>query len=74
MRNMSSVKQEFLRKWITGLRKCSCEKKNMRLMERKKAIKRSADLAMASPETKPLAGAVLLLPMLPQMMLQTANS
>lgn len=49
MRNLRSVnKQEFLRKWIMGIRKYSCQKKNMSLMERKKAIKLSADLAMAS--------------------------
>ncbi|MED6157262.1 hypothetical protein PIB30_021764 [Stylosanthes scabra] len=52
MRNQSSVKQEFLRKWITGLRRYSCEKKNMSFFERKKAIKLSADLAMASTRDK----------------------
>lgn len=49
---MSSVKQEFLKKWIWGLRKYSSQKKNMSLMERKKAIKLSADLAMASTRNK----------------------
>ncbi|KAK7388436.1 hypothetical protein VNO78_23252 [Psophocarpus tetragonolobus] len=44
---MKWVKQEFLKKWIWGLRKYSSEKKSMSLMERKKAIKVSADLAMA---------------------------
>lgn len=48
MRNSSSLKQEFLRKWITGLRKYNSQKKKMSLLERKKAIKVSADLAMAS--------------------------
>ncbi|KAK7265326.1 hypothetical protein RJT34_32945 [Clitoria ternatea] len=48
MRSVNSVKQEFLRKWIWGMRKYSREKKNMSLVERKKAIKLSADLAMAS--------------------------
>ncbi|KAK7291914.1 hypothetical protein RIF29_07465 [Crotalaria pallida] len=48
MRNSSSVKQEFFRKWITSLRKYSSQKKNMSMVERKKAIKLSADLAMAS--------------------------
>lgn len=48
MQNSSSLKQEFLRKWITGLRKYNSQKKNMSLLERKKAIKVSADLAMAS--------------------------
>lgn len=52
MRNQSSVKQEFLRKWITGLRKYSSQKKNMSFLERKKAIKLSADLAMASTRDK----------------------
>ncbi|CAL0307049.1 unnamed protein product [Lupinus luteus] len=48
MGNSSSVKQEFLRKWITGFRKYSSQKKNMSMVERKKAIKLSADIAMAS--------------------------
>ncbi|MED6133350.1 hypothetical protein PIB30_027516 [Stylosanthes scabra] len=54
MRNQegSSVKEEFLRKWIRGLRRYSCEKKNMSFLERKKAIKLSADLAMASTRDK----------------------
>lgn len=48
MRNLSLLKQEFLRKWIKGLKKYNSQKKNMNLFERKKAIKLSADLAMAS--------------------------
>ncbi|CAL0330393.1 unnamed protein product [Lupinus luteus] len=48
MWNSSSAKKEFLRTWITGLRKYSSQKKNMSMVERKKAIKLSADLAMAS--------------------------
>ncbi|XP_073226893.1 transcription factor IBH1-like 1 isoform X2 [Cicer arietinum] len=52
MRNLSSLKQEFLRKWIKGLRKYNSQKKNMNLLERKKAIKLSADLAMASTRNK----------------------
>ncbi|XP_028797430.1 transcription factor IBH1-like 1 [Neltuma alba] len=48
MRNPSSVKREFLRKWIKGLGKCRLLKNNMSFLERKKAIKLSADLAMAS--------------------------
>ncbi|KAJ8560836.1 hypothetical protein K7X08_022696 [Anisodus acutangulus] len=48
MRNPSSLKQEFLKKWIKGLQICSATKKKMSLMERKKAIKLSADIAMAS--------------------------
>ncbi|ESW26823.1 hypothetical protein PHAVU_003G151300 [Phaseolus vulgaris] len=52
MRNINSVKQEFLKKWIWCLRKYSSQKKNMSLLERKKAIKLSADLAMASTRNK----------------------
>ncbi|OIW18649.1 hypothetical protein TanjilG_13401 [Lupinus angustifolius] len=48
MGNSSLVKQEFLRKWIRGFRKYSSQKKNMNMVERKKAIKLSADVAMAS--------------------------
>ncbi|XP_054822607.1 transcription factor IBH1-like 1 [Prosopis cineraria] len=48
MRKPSSLKREFLWKWIKGLRKCRSLKKNMSFLERKKAIKLSADLAMAS--------------------------
>ncbi|XWS73168.1 hypothetical protein CRYUN_Cryun02cG0102600 [Craigia yunnanensis] len=44
----SSLKQEFLKKWIMGLQRCSSSKKNMSILERKKAIKLSADVAMAS--------------------------
>lgn len=49
---MSSLKQEFLRRWIRGLRKYSSKKKDMNLLERKKVIKLSADLAMASTRDK----------------------
>ncbi|CAK8564242.1 unnamed protein product [Lathyrus sativus] len=52
MRNLSSLKQEFLKKWIKGLKKYNSQKKNMNLLERKKAIKLSADLAMASTKDK----------------------
>lgn len=45
---MSSLKQEFLKKWIEGLKRCRSSKKNMSILERKKAIKLSADVAMAS--------------------------
>ncbi|KAK8568748.1 hypothetical protein V6N12_007290 [Hibiscus sabdariffa] len=44
----SSLKQEFLKKWIMGLQRCSFSKKNMSILERKKTIKLSADIAMAS--------------------------
>uniref|UniRef100_A0A2P2J9A8 IBH1-like N-terminal domain-containing protein n=1 Tax=Rhizophora mucronata TaxID=61149 RepID=A0A2P2J9A8_RHIMU len=43
----SSIKQEFLKKWTLGLQACSSAKKNMSVLERKKAIKLSADIAMA---------------------------
>ncbi|XP_027332582.1 transcription factor IBH1-like 1 isoform X2 [Abrus precatorius] len=52
MRSISSLKQEFLKKWIWGLRKYCSQKKSMNLLERKKAIKLSADLAMASTRNK----------------------
>ncbi|XP_022756528.1 transcription factor IBH1-like 1 [Durio zibethinus] len=48
MRPPSSLKQEFLKKWITGLQRCSSSKRNMSILERTKAIKLSADVAMAS--------------------------
>ncbi|OIT03183.1 PREDICTED: transcription factor IBH1 [Nicotiana attenuata] len=48
MRNPSSVKQEFLKKWIQGLKAYNGTKKEMSIMERKKVIKLSADVAMAS--------------------------
>ncbi|XP_041021893.1 transcription factor IBH1-like 1 [Juglans microcarpa x Juglans regia] len=48
MRNPSLLKEEFLKRWIIGLRRCTSLKKNMNILERKKVIKLSADLAMAS--------------------------
>lgn len=48
MRPPTSLKREFLRKWIMGLQICSSSKKEMSFLERKKAIKLSADVAMAS--------------------------
>ncbi|KAE8670977.1 hypothetical protein F3Y22_tig00112004pilonHSYRG00009 [Hibiscus syriacus] len=48
MRPHSSLKQEFLKKWIMGLQRCSFSKKNMSILERRKTIKFSADIAMAS--------------------------
>ncbi|XP_039045179.1 transcription factor IBH1-like 1 [Hibiscus syriacus] len=48
MRPHSSLKQEFLKKWVMGLQRCSFSEKNMSILERKKAIKLSADIAMAS--------------------------
>lgn len=48
MQNYNSLKKEILKKWINGLQICSSLKENMPLLQRKKAIKLSADLAMAS--------------------------
>ncbi|KAF5456250.1 hypothetical protein F2P56_025751 [Juglans regia] len=49
MRSPSSLKQEFLKRWMRGLQRCtSSSKKDMNTLERKKVIKLSADLAMAS--------------------------
>ncbi|KAI3446683.1 hypothetical protein Pfo_003348 [Paulownia fortunei] len=42
------LKQEFLKKWIKGLQIYSNFKKEMTILERKKAIKLSADVAIAS--------------------------
>ncbi|CAI9782992.1 unnamed protein product [Fraxinus pennsylvanica] len=44
----TSLKQEFLQKWIKGLHIYSNFKKDMSILERKKAIKLSADVAIAS--------------------------
>ncbi|KAL3532931.1 hypothetical protein ACH5RR_006452 [Cinchona calisaya] len=48
MRSPSSLKQEFLKKWLKGLKTYSLRKKEMSTIERKNAIKLSADIAMAS--------------------------
>ncbi|XP_010687698.2 transcription factor IBH1-like 1 [Beta vulgaris subsp. vulgaris] len=48
MQNDKSLKKEFFKKWIMGLQICRSSKEKMSLLERKKAIKLSADLAMAS--------------------------
>ncbi|XP_057487754.1 transcription factor IBH1-like 1 [Actinidia eriantha] len=48
MRNSSSLKQEFLKKWVMGLQICSSTKKEMTIFEGKKAIKLSANIAIAS--------------------------
>ncbi|KAL2228005.1 UNVERIFIED_CONTAM: Transcription factor IBH1-like 1 [Sesamum indicum] len=49
MPNSSALmKQEFLKKWIKGLQIYSSFKKEMTIFERKKAIKLSADVAIAS--------------------------
>ncbi|CAL5328423.1 unnamed protein product [Camellia sinensis] len=51
MPSPSSLKQEFLKKWVMGLQVCNNSEKEMSIMERKKAIKLSADVAMASART-----------------------
>ncbi|XP_052199913.1 transcription factor IBH1-like 1 [Diospyros lotus] len=48
MRSPSSLKQDFLKKWVMGLQFCGASKEQMGIFERKKAIKLSADVAMAS--------------------------
>jgi hypothetical protein len=48
MRDPSSLKQQFLKKWILGLQVCGSGKQNMSILERKKAIELSADIALAS--------------------------
>uniref|UniRef100_A0A6N2M550 IBH1-like N-terminal domain-containing protein n=1 Tax=Salix viminalis TaxID=40686 RepID=A0A6N2M550_SALVM len=48
MRDPSSFKQQFLKKWIMGLQVCGSGKQNMTILERKEAIKLSADIALAS--------------------------
>lgn len=48
---ISSVKEEFLKKWIKGLQTYDACKREMNVTERKNAIKLSADIAMASTTT-----------------------
>ncbi|KAJ0788829.1 putative transcription factor bHLH family [Helianthus annuus] len=48
MHTSSMLKKEFLNKWIKGLQICCSSKSKMDLLERKKKIKLSADIAMAS--------------------------
>ncbi|XP_048227543.1 transcription factor IBH1-like 1 isoform X2 [Ricinus communis] len=48
MRPPQSLKHEFLKKWVLGLKICNSTRQNMTILERKKAIKLSADIAMAS--------------------------
>ncbi|GAV86199.1 hypothetical protein CFOL_v3_29632 [Cephalotus follicularis] len=48
MRSSSSLKRDFLKKWVTSLQICSFSIRGTSVLERKKAIKLSADLAMAS--------------------------
>ncbi|XP_071717513.1 transcription factor IBH1-like 1 [Rutidosis leptorrhynchoides] len=48
MTNSSQLKKEFIKKWIQGLKTCCSTKNKMSLFERKKKIKLSADIALAS--------------------------
>ncbi|CAK9329787.1 unnamed protein product [Citrullus colocynthis] len=48
MRNPSSLKREFLKKWMMGLQIYTTSNENMTVTERKTAIKLSADIALAS--------------------------
>ncbi|KAF8389305.1 hypothetical protein HHK36_025998 [Tetracentron sinense] len=48
MSGSSTLKKEFLKKWVLGLQICSSSTKKMNFLERSKAIKLSADVAMAS--------------------------
>lgn len=48
MQGPRQVKLEFLKRWARGLQVYRNRKKNMSLLERKNAIKLSADVAMAS--------------------------
>lgn len=51
MRGPSQLKREFVRKWAKGLHVYSSSNKEMSFLERKKAIKLSADVAMAATRT-----------------------
>ncbi|KAK1417137.1 hypothetical protein QVD17_26259 [Tagetes erecta] len=48
MHNSSQLKKEFIKKWIYGLQICCSSKKQMNILDRKKKIKISADIALAS--------------------------
>ncbi|KAK3005933.1 hypothetical protein RJ639_016957 [Escallonia herrerae] len=48
MHSPSQLKRDFLKQWLKGLQMCNYPKKEMSILERKKAIKLSADVAMAS--------------------------
>lgn len=47
MHTSSMLKKEFLKKWMKGLQICYSSNKKMDLIERKKKIKLSANIAMA---------------------------
>ncbi|KAI4376786.1 hypothetical protein MLD38_014504 [Melastoma candidum] len=48
MHNPSKVKQKILKKFIMGLRSCNSSHENLSVSERRRIIKLSADLALAS--------------------------
>ncbi|KAI3814706.1 hypothetical protein L1987_14350 [Smallanthus sonchifolius] len=48
MHNSSQLKNEFIKRWVQGLHLYCSSKKEMNLLERKKKIKLSADIALAS--------------------------
>ncbi|GAA0148119.1 DNA-binding transcription factor [Lithospermum erythrorhizon] len=48
MQNNSLRKKEFMGKWLKGLQKYNSSSKDMNFLERKKAIKITSDIAMAS--------------------------
>ncbi|KAK9060654.1 hypothetical protein SSX86_021360 [Deinandra increscens subsp. villosa] len=47
MQNSSQLKNEFIKKWVQGLHIYCSSKKEMNLLERKKKIKLSANIALA---------------------------
>ncbi|PWA75480.1 Myc-type, basic helix-loop-helix (bHLH) domain-containing protein [Artemisia annua] len=47
MHNSSQLKKEFIKNWMKGLHICYSSNKQMKLLERKKKIKISADIALA---------------------------
>ncbi|KAI3711772.1 hypothetical protein L1987_70318 [Smallanthus sonchifolius] len=48
MHNSSQLKNEFIKRWVQGLHLYCSSKKDLNLLERKKKIKLSADIALAS--------------------------
>uniref|UniRef100_A0A9I9CIE2 IBH1-like N-terminal domain-containing protein n=2 Tax=Cucumis melo TaxID=3656 RepID=A0A9I9CIE2_CUCME len=48
MPNLNKLKQQFLKNWLVGLQSTTSSTTNMNFLDRKKAIKISADYAMAA--------------------------
>ncbi|KAI3790434.1 hypothetical protein L2E82_03468 [Cichorium intybus] len=48
MHDSSQLKKEFIKKWVQGLQICCSSKRQMSILERKRNIKLSADIALAS--------------------------